>query len=112
MQTYQCIECSKAKKLLEDGAILLDIRDKNSYDSAHAKQAEHLSNDNLQQILSPLTKEQTILILCYHGISSKSAAQFISSQGFNQVFSVDGGFEKWNQLYSNDTQSTTSKNSI
>jgi thiosulfate sulfurtransferase len=106
MQTYQCIECSIAKKLLGDGAILLDIRDQDSFNAAHPKEAQHLSNDNFQQILSPIAKDQPILILCYHGISSKSAAQFISSQGFNQVFSIDGGFEQWNQLYSNDTKSS------
>ncbi|MCV6069119.1 sulfurtransferase, partial [Escherichia coli] len=31
----------------------------------------------------------------YHGISSQGAAQYLVNQGFEQVYSVDGGFEAW-----------------
>ncbi|EPJ44500.1 MAG: hypothetical protein OFPII_33730 [Osedax symbiont Rs1] len=95
MADYQCIDCEQAKSLLIEGAVLLDIRDQNSFMQAHPNQAINLNNDNLQQLLSPLEKQQTILVLCYHGISSKNAAQFISSQGFSNVASVNGGFEAW-----------------
>ncbi len=95
MADYQCIDCEQAKLLLIEGAVLLDIRDQNSFMQAHPNQAINLNNDNLQQLLSPLEKQQNILVLCYHGISSKNAAQFISSQGFSNVASVNGGFEAW-----------------
>ncbi len=95
MADYQCIDCDQAKSLLTEGAVLLDIRDQNSFMQAHPNQAINLNNDNLQQLLSPLEKQQNILVLCYHGISSKNAAQFISSQGFSNVASVNGGFEAW-----------------
>ena len=39
--------------------------------------------------------EQPILVMCYHGISSQGAAQYLVNQGFEQVYSVDGGFEAW-----------------
>lgn len=36
-----------------------------------------------------------VLVMCYHGNSSKSAAQYLLTQGFDQVYSIDGGFEAW-----------------
>ena len=39
--------------------------------------------------------EQAILVMCYHGISSQGAAQYLINQGYEQVYSVDGGFEAW-----------------
>jgi thiosulfate sulfurtransferase len=41
--------------------------------------------------------EQPILVMCYHGISSQGAAQYLVNQGFEQVYSVDGGFEAWHR---------------
>jgi thiosulfate sulfurtransferase len=35
------------------------------------------------------------IIYCYKGISSQDAAHYLSSQGFKDVYSVDGGFEEW-----------------
>ncbi|NQZ31516.1 MAG: thiosulfate sulfurtransferase GlpE [Oceanospirillaceae bacterium] len=106
MADFQCIECDHAKQLLDEGAILLDIRDSQSFDQAHPKLAVNLNNDNLQQLLSPVAKDQAILVLCYHGISSKGAAEFIGSQGFSLVSSINGGFEAWQNLYPQDIIST------
>jgi thiosulfate sulfurtransferase len=41
--------------------------------------------------------EQPILVMCYHGISSQGAAQYLVNQGFEEVYSVDGGFEAWHR---------------
>ncbi len=35
--------------------------------------------------------------MCYHGISSQGAAQYLVNQGFEEVYSVDGGFEAWHR---------------
>ena len=40
-------------------------------------------------------KNDTILIYCYHGNSSQSAANFFSHHGFKNVFSMDEGYEGW-----------------
>jgi len=95
MTDFQCIECDEAKQHLSGNATLLDIRDSQSFDQAHPKDAINLNNDNLKQTLSPLAKDHVILVLCYHGISSQGAAEFISSQGFTNVASINGGFEAW-----------------
>lgn len=102
MPDYQCIECDNAKQLLDEGAILMDIRDSQSFNQAHPKAAINLNNDNLQQLLTPIAKDQTILLLCYHGISSQGAAEFISSQGFSRVSSINGGFAAWQALFPED----------
>lgn len=95
MSDFQCTNCYDAQLLQQEGAILFDIRDIDSYQQAHPKGAQNFNNDNLQQLLAPVDKDQVILMLCYHGISSQGAAQFISAQGFNHVHSVDGGFAAW-----------------
>ncbi|MEM5529071.1 thiosulfate sulfurtransferase GlpE [Gammaproteobacteria bacterium AS21] len=106
MSNFQCIECNQAKELLDSGAILLDIRDQNSFLANHPSKALNLNNDNFQSLLNPLAKEQPILVLCYHGISSQGAAKFIAEQGFSDLYSINGGFEAWHASYPDDVKSS------
>ena len=39
--------------------------------------------------------EQPIIIVCYHGMSSQGAANYLAEQGFDDVYSMDGGFTQW-----------------
>ena len=39
--------------------------------------------------------ETPVIVCCYHGISSQQAAQFLIHQGYDEVYSLDGGYEAW-----------------
>lgn len=96
MDQFKHIDVSKAQSLLEQGeARMVDIRDPQSYAVAHAKQAFHLTNDTMVTFMNEVEFDQPVLVMCYHGISSQGAAQYLVNQGFEQVYSVDGGFEAW-----------------
>ncbi|WP_305856599.1 thiosulfate sulfurtransferase GlpE [Balneatrix alpica] len=97
--SYQCIEPAQAKTMLEQPLQIADIRDPASYAQGHLPGAVHLSNQNLEQFLQEADPDQPLLVVCYHGHSSQSAANFLAERGFDQVFSLNGGFEQWRGLY-------------
>ena len=98
MDQFKHIEVAGAQALLEQGdARMVDIRDAQSFAVSHAKQAFHLTNDTMVAFMDEVAFEQPILVMCYHGISSQGAAQYLVNQGFEQVYSVDGGFEAWHR---------------
>ena len=74
---------------------IVDIRDPQSFANGHMNDAMHLSNQNLAEFIARAPKAQPVVVVCYHGISSQQAAQMISGQGFEDVYSMDGGFEAW-----------------
>ncbi len=43
--------------------------------------------------------DQPAVVVCYHGRSSQGAAQYLAEQGFDTVYSMDGGFESWRLAY-------------
>ncbi|EPJ53199.1 MAG: hypothetical protein OFPI_11230 [Osedax symbiont Rs2] len=104
MSEYQCISPQQAQQLLSNNATLFDIRDSASFENSPPSQASNLNNDNIQQLLAGIDNNQPILVLCYHGNSSKNAAQYISSLGFTAVSSIDGGFEAWQKLFPKDIE--------
>lgn len=96
MQQFQHIDIASAKQKLAAGdAVLVDIRDPQSYASAHIEDAVHLSNDNLQRFIGDTPVTKPVIVCCYHGNSSQQAAQFLVQQGYSEVYSLDGGFEAW-----------------
>ena len=80
-------------------ALFVDIRDQVSIDTASIPGRKVLNNENVQDFVSETAKDQPLVVYCYHGNSSQSAAQFLSEQGFDQVLSIEGGFEAWRRVY-------------
>ena len=93
------INPNDAKTLIEQGAAVADIRDALSFQSEHIRGAQRLDNNNLNEFMQKTAKDKPIVVCCYHGNSSQGAAQFLDSQGFEQVYSLNGGFEQWKLLY-------------
>lgn len=79
----------------KDELTIVDIRDPQSFAQGHIEGAVHLSNDTVAAFLAATEKSEPVAVVCYHGVSSQQAAQFLVEQGFNTVFSMDGGFEAW-----------------
>ncbi len=96
MNEVNRIDCKKASEIsLQHGSQIIDIRDEESYLSGHIAGAIHIDNSSLNQFMTSSDPTQPLLIYCYHGNSSQQAAQYFIEKGFEQVYSVDGGFEQW-----------------
>ncbi len=83
--------------------IVADVRDRESYEKEHIKNAIHLSIPALQEFSESADKSQPVLVYCYHGVSSQSVAQHLIDQGFREVYSLTGGFEAWKVHHSSST---------
>ncbi|MGB1172761.1 MAG: thiosulfate sulfurtransferase GlpE [Marinobacterium sp.] len=95
MNQFKHVVAKDALELIEKGAIVADIRDGQNFANNHIKGAVNLSNDNLQEFIDSNEFDAPILVCCYHGMSSQSAAAFLCERGFEEVYSIDGGFERW-----------------
>ncbi len=98
MEQFTPISAENAYQLLQQNdsdVVLVDIRDIQSFSQAHPEQAFHLTNDTMVSFMDEVDFEQPVIVMCYHGISSQGAAQYLLHQGFEQVYSLEGGFEAW-----------------
>ena len=76
--SFNCISITDAKDLIKkNNLILIDIRDYNSYKNGHIDNAIHIEDLNIQDFFKEKDKNETIIIYCYHGNSSQSAANFL-----------------------------------
>jgi thiosulfate sulfurtransferase len=86
-----------AQLMAAQACTVVDIRDQLSFDQGHIPNAIALNQENLASFIENAVFEQPLLVCCYHGISSQGAANMLAEQGFNDVYSIDGGFEAWQQ---------------
>lgn len=96
MKTFQTIEAIDALALLaEPRTQLIDIRDELAFSEGHIERAQRIDNGNVGEFLATSDKSAPLIVCCYHGISSQNVAQFFIEQGFDEVYSLSGGFEGW-----------------
>lgn len=93
--SFRRISATEALQLLrsEPTARLFDVRDLQSYRSAHVDGAIHLAEDRLPVWLGRLPKDDPVIIYCYHGNASQTYAATFADFRHTRVFSVDGGHE-------------------
>jgi thiosulfate sulfurtransferase len=107
MGQFKHISAETTKVMMAEQDIqLVDIRDEQSYQSGHICGAKHLDNTTLQDFLLEADPDQAVIVCCYHGNSSQSAAAFLNEKGFDEVYSLDGGFEYWRSCFPQDTATT------
>jgi rhodanese-related sulfurtransferase len=89
------LEKTDFKKLIEKGAIILDVRSKAEYARGHIKGSVNISVDQLINNLH-LLKEKTkpIITCCASGMRSSAAKNILKSNGFAEVYNGGG----WSSL--------------
>ena len=95
---FKCIDVKEAQELLKNpDAVIIDIRDKASYQAGNIPNSINVSDGNIVDFLNSTDRQVSLLIYCYHGINSKDAAEYFVKNGFQSVFSLDGGYTEYIQ---------------
>ena len=95
---FKQISVYEAKQLIEVGDItIFDIRDQEAYSTGHICNAINAEDIDINSFIIKGDKEKPLLVYCYHGHSSQSAAEHFVENGFANVYSLDGGYTAWPQ---------------
>ncbi|MBQ0719752.1 MAG: thiosulfate sulfurtransferase GlpE [Gammaproteobacteria bacterium] len=96
MMTFQHLSVEQLKVMFDEReVILLDTRDEASYQAGHIDGALRLDERSVTGFVNETAKDSTVVVVCYHGHSSQSAANYLAGQGFSDVYSLDGGYTAW-----------------
>ncbi|TCP96200.1 thiosulfate sulfurtransferase [Cricetibacter osteomyelitidis] len=98
MAQFTEISPQQAWQMMNDeNAVLVDVRDAMHFQYSRPQRAFHLTNQSYGEFRNLYDYDDPIIVSCYHGISSRNVAQFLVEQGYDNVFSVIGGFEGWHR---------------
>jgi rhodanese-related sulfurtransferase len=77
--------------------ILLDVRERDAYDTSHLPGAMHIPRGQLELRVDKELPDPTarILAYCEYGRISTLAAATLRTMGFQRAVALDGGFDAW-----------------
>ncbi len=105
MTNFTRISCDDAHALLASKDVnIVDIRDPDSFKSGHIVDAEHLDNHSLPAFIQDEDQTVPVIVCCYHGNSSQPAAAYLAEKGFEEVYSLDGGYQQWAASFPDDCE--------
>ena len=64
---------------------------------ASLSNSQMLDNHIAQEIIDSWDMDTPMMLICHQGIRSRQAAQYFTSQGFQQVYNVSDGIDGWSQ---------------
>lgn len=97
LQTFAALSAMQAVRLMNQGALVLDLRTRQSFDAGHISDARHVPAADLEAQADSLKKWRDKNVIAYDdtGIGSAGAARTLSRLGFSKVFSLEGGLNAW-----------------
>jgi rhodanese-related sulfurtransferase len=86
-----------AVRLLNQGALMLDVRTRAEFESGHVIDARHLPQDEIAHAGEALKKyrDKVIVACCESGMRSGAAARVLRAQGFTKAVNLRGGLQAW-----------------
>ncbi len=88
------VRADRALALLEDGGLLVDVRETTEWKSGHAPRAKHIPLGRLANEARRLPKDTTIVVVCASGSRSRTGAAQLRSAGYPAT-SLSGGMAAW-----------------
>lgn len=88
------IEPDEGRRLVEGGAVLLDVREDDEWEAGHAPDAVHLAMGLVPDRIDEIPDDRTIVCVCRVGGRSGTVAGALAGAGFD-VRNVAGGMLAW-----------------
>lgn len=86
------VTCAEARELVDDGAVLVDVRTLAEYNATHLDDAINIAVDVIDtQIEEKVPEKDTkIIVYCRSGNRSATAAKTLIDMGYKNVYDLGG----------------------
>jgi rhodanese-related sulfurtransferase len=97
IQDFAAIPPHDAVRLMNQGALLLDVREAAQYEAGHIGEARHLPLKEVAGSAESLKKfrDKPVVTYCDSGMNGGVAARELRKLGFSKVFNLRGGLNAW-----------------
>jgi rhodanese-related sulfurtransferase len=97
LQAFAALSAMQVVRLMNQGALVLDLRNRDSYDAGHIGEARHMPAADLVAQADSLKKwrDKTVITYDDSGMGGAGAARTLTKLGFTKVFNLEGGLNAW-----------------
>jgi len=93
------IEPIAAVKLINNDAVVIDLRGVDAFSKGHIVNARNIPSDELEAKMSNIedVKSKPVVAVCDTGVTSTKAVSSLRAAGFESVYGLKGGMTGWGQ---------------
>ena len=91
------VSVEETQQRMKEGAKLIDVREDNEWDTAHAAGARHMGRGIIERdiVQAVPEKDAELILYCGGGYRSALAADMLQKMGYTNVWSMAGGWKAW-----------------
>ena len=78
-----------------DTPLLLDVREPWEFETCKLEHSVLVPMRQIPSAMNELDPDSEIVVICHHGIRSRSVAAYLASNDFNRVINLSGGIDEW-----------------
>ena len=93
------VDETRKRMASDEGVRLIDVREDNEWQAAHAAGAEHLGKGIIERDIEATVPDKgtEVILYCGGGYRSALAADVLQEMGYTNVFSMAGGWKAWKE---------------
>ncbi len=93
------IEPADAVRLINNDAVVIDLRSTEAYSRGHIVSARNVPMDELAARMDKLAnlKSKAVIAVCDSGATSTKAIDTLRKSGFENIYGLKGGMSAWGQ---------------
>lgn len=93
------VSVDQTQERVAKGATLIDVREDNEFDAAHAAGARHMGRGIIERDIVGVVpdRDAELILYCGGGFRSALAADNLQKMGYTNVWSMAGGWHAWEE---------------
>lgn len=99
MSVVREVSVDETRERMKNGATLIDVREDNEFEAAHAAGAKHMGRGVIERdiVQTIPDKDAEIILYCGGGYRSALATDNLQKMGYTNVWSMAGGWHAWEE---------------
>lgn len=89
---FKQVNVDKVRELVENKQFIIDVRERNEYESGHIKSAINIPLSELRERSNEIPRHRTVYLHCRTGQRSYNAVLALQNLGFDNVYNITGSF--------------------
>jgi rhodanese-related sulfurtransferase len=94
-EPFSRIDVNEAKEMLDNGAVVIDVREMHEYTGGHVPGATLIPVNTVYARREELPRDKDLIFVCAVGQRSALASEMAAAAGLTRIFNLEGGTEAW-----------------
>ncbi|MBG7610077.1 MAG: sulfurtransferase [Anaerolineae bacterium] len=101
MREFSALQLKAYLESCEQQPLLLDVRQPWEFDVCRIENSLLLPMSQIPTEAGSLDSERETVIICHHGIRSRSVGRYLEQAGFGNIINLSGGVAQWAKTVDN-----------